>query len=192
MYHDLNRFRVVVNINQLSAARRWLNSIEKYYRNSLPGHGMCSKLGLEMPPRSFTWLNIDQLLPLAMIAMEHPDLVFRNDYWRKCHDEVFELGKEGVREGWTEEWLAMRFDEWLQDQRGRPEMRLALYERGRRVKIAALKTGVTKPILVRGSTARHMGDTYATSSRMENDRVFTADIRHLPSSDRKLRSMSKR
>lgn len=191
MYYDLNQFRVFVNIDQLSGARRWLNLIAQYDRNLRPGQGMYTKLQLVMSTTKSKWHKINQLLPLALIAMDHPDLKFRGYYWWEFNEEVVGLGQEGARKGWSEDWLAVRFDEWLQDQRGRPGMRVVLYEKNKRIKAAALKKGIAEPILVRDPTARLMGDTYATRSRGEIDRVFKADIRHLPSSDRKLRSMAK-
>ena len=191
VFYDLNKFKIVVEIHQLTTVRSWLNSIKPQYHNLLPDQGMYTKLRLEMPPAMLKWHKIDQLLPLALIAMDHPDLNFRNDYWRSTYGEVFELGREVAREGWSEEWLAIRFDEWLQDQRNNLNLSRALYVKNRRIKVAALRKGAVKPILVRDPTTRLMGDTYATRSREGDDRDFVAAVRHLPTSDRKLRSMAK-
>ncbi|GIZ37454.1 hypothetical protein CKM354_000090000 [Cercospora kikuchii] len=181
LYYSLSKFQVFTYGRDLGALLTVLNRITESLP-PIPGARWPVK-HVEIYLVKVQWSNVRQLLSLAQITMKYP-VVVNTVYHTFGHmiEQAQELGMRGYREGWTDDWLAIEFEEWATKF---PEV-----QDNSRWSVGFCEGYINKRWSRMPKDLERPGDNYSVKAGNERVSSFKGSSRNVPSSDRKLRSMS--
>ncbi|CAK1360259.1 uncharacterized protein RHO25_003571 [Cercospora beticola] len=178
LYYSLAKFQVFTYARNLAALFELLNSITESLE-PIPGARWPIK-HVEIYIIKAKWSDFRHLLSLAQITMKYPVEVNRvYNTFGHVIEKAQELGMRGHQEGWTEEWLAIEFEEWV-----------ARMQNDSRWSIAIHGNHINKCWSRMPKDLELPGHNYSLKDEREDDSSFRGSSRNVPPSDRKLRSRS--
>lgn len=186
MYYSYCDFRIHITIDQLESVYEWAAKIKEQHGRASNDFSPIHSIKLVIS--SFSWSDIGHLLPLARLyhlRVAHSWLVYkfkgRRLLCQNTFEEIQELGKTAAEEDWSEDWLGLKFEEWLEEK-----LDDKITQRGLKKGMKRLGREGLEP-LRKGLP----GDWYATDETGDGegeDYNPHISLRQAGSSDRKLRS----